>query len=249
MHPADRFGRRPPPQPASEMTARRADLSRKIQNPNPESRMRMAARMQGPSHVKIQIANLEPILGLLQSCRIRIQNSECGWTRWGVVARRPPRRKTQNPETRSQAFCLSEFGSDVLHLHTCSTRYSADQACRIQIMIIQMDFARCHSCQARSVREMQPDAPHVLFTLFYKRGRGACPASMCAEPRRGAVPPLALGSETTLASDRQASHWHVLPRRPHRRHPRRHRPRRRRPCLHRRLRRRPLRTDALPARR
>ena len=78
----------------------RADPSRKIQNPNPESRMRMAARMQGPSHVKIQIANLESRLGFLQSCRIRIQNSECGWTRWGSGCTTAA--QTQNPESGIQ---------------------------------------------------------------------------------------------------------------------------------------------------
>ena len=148
MHPADRFGRRPPPRPASEMTARRAATSRaksRIQIQNPECGWRPECKGRATSKFRLQTWNpyLDYCNRAESESRIRSADGPAG----GVVARRPPRRKTQNPESRSQAFCLLEFGSDVLHLHTCSTRYSADQACRIQIMRIQMDFARCHTCQ------------------------------------------------------------------------------------------------------
>ena len=115
----------------------------RIQIQNPECGWRPECKGRATSKFRLQTWNPD-----LDSCnraesesRIRSADGHAG----GVVARRPPRRKTQNPESRSQAFCLLEFGSDVLHFHTCSTRYSADQACRIQVMRIQMDFARCHT--------------------------------------------------------------------------------------------------------
>ena len=82
--------------------------SRKIQNPNAEFGVRMAARIQGRGHVKIQIANLESRLEFLQSCRPRNPEFGVRMDHPGGWLQEPSR--TQNPESGIRNPCFRHLG-------------------------------------------------------------------------------------------------------------------------------------------